>query len=186
MHGRWCDGFSLLLLLFFFHVLQVTPVKFKSIFKFLLSFISKDAQTVALVGKLCQRFAESMDEQQWRDIAYCLTQLPYNVRCLRKIIEGFQFYKVQMQDDSVYDCFTVIVGKARKTNAKKPEVHDELEEWATKLERLNQGLNEEASSEGAAVGEEADAAKETGDNDGEEEESEDEDVGMLDVSDDDE
>jgi hypothetical protein len=47
-------------------------------------------------------------------------------------------------------------------------------------------LNEEASSEGAAVGEEADAAKETGDNDGEEEESEDEDVGMLDVSDDDE
>ena len=171
----------------FYHVLQVTPVKFKSIFKFLLSFISKDAQTVALVGKLCQRFAESMDEQQWRDIAYCLTQLPYNVRCLRKIIEGFQFYKVQMQDDSVYDCFTVIVGKARKTNAKKPEVHDELEEWATKLERLNQGLNEEASSEGAAEGEDADAAKETGDNDGEEEEeSDDEDVGMLDVSDDDE
>lgn len=126
----------------------VTPTKFKSIFKFLLSFISKDAQTIALVGKLCQRFAESMDEQQWRDIAYCLTQLPYNIRCLRKIIEGFQFYKVQIQDDIVYDCFTQIVSKARKTNAKKPEVHDELEEWATKLERLNQGLPEEAPLDG--------------------------------------
>ena len=66
----------------------VTPIKFKSIFKFLLSFISKDQQTIALVGKLCQRFAESMDQQQWRDIAYCLTQLPYNLKCLRKIIDG--------------------------------------------------------------------------------------------------
>ena len=133
----------------------MTPVKFKSIFKFLLSFISKDAQTIALVGKLCQRFAESMDAQQWRDIAYCLTQLPYNIRCLRKVIEGFQFYKVQIQDDIVYDCFTQIVSKARKTNAKKPEVHDELEEWATKLERLNQGLTEEAAEGEVPVVEEA-------------------------------
>ena len=50
-----------------------------------------------------------------------------------------------MQDDVVYDCFTQIVGKARKTNAKKPEIQEELEEWAKKLERLNQGLPEEAA-----------------------------------------
>ena len=128
--------------------INVTPIKFKSIFKFLLSFISKDSQTIALVGKMCQRFAESMEQQQWRDIAYCLTQLPYNIRCVRKIIEGFQYYKVQVQDDIVYDCFTQIIAKARKTNVKKPEVHEELEEWAKKLERLNQGLSEEAPEGG--------------------------------------
>jgi condensin complex subunit 1 len=98
-----------------------------------------------------------MEQQQWRDIAYCLTQLPYNIRCVRKIIEGFQYYKVQVQDDIVYDCFTQIISKARKTNAKKPEVHEELEEWAKKLERLNQGLSEEVpegeEAEQSAVGE---------------------------------
>ena len=60
-------------------------------------------------------------------------------------ITGYQYYKVQVQDDVVYDCFTQIVGKARKTNAKKPEIQEELEEWAKKLERLNQGLPEEAA-----------------------------------------
>ena len=82
----------------------VTPIKFKSIFKFLLSFISKDQQTIALVGKLCQRFAESMDQQQWRDIAYCLTQLPYNLKCLRKIIDG----KLKQRERAMHHVIDVV------------------------------------------------------------------------------
>ena len=49
----------------------VTPTKFKSIFKFLLSFISKDAQTVALVGKLCQRFAEALEVTGQLELGRC-------------------------------------------------------------------------------------------------------------------
>ena len=130
----------------------VTPTKFKSIFKFLLSFISKDAQTVALVGKLCQRFAESMEPQAWRDIAYCLTQLPYNARCVAKIVENFAFYKMQVQDDLVFECFTTIATKARKTNAKADAaVKESIEEWYAKIDRLHQGLSEEAEQTVEAV-----------------------------------
>ena len=96
------------------------------------------------LGKLCQRFAESMEPQAWRDIAYCLTQLPYNSRCVAKIIENFALYKMQVQDDLVFECFTVIATKARKTNAKADSgVKESIEEWYTKIDRLHQGLPEE-------------------------------------------
>ena len=51
---------------------------------------------------------------------------------------------MQVQDDLVFECFTVIATKARKTNAKADSgVKESIEEWYTKIDRLHQGLPEE-------------------------------------------
>jgi len=50
----------------------------------------KDKQAEAIIEKLCQRFRLATDERQWRDIAFCLSLLPYkSERSMKKLIEGY-------------------------------------------------------------------------------------------------
>jgi condensin complex subunit 1 len=49
----------------------------------------KDKQAEAIIEKLCQRYRLATDERQWRDIAFCLSLLPYkSERSMKKLIEG--------------------------------------------------------------------------------------------------
>ncbi len=45
--------------------------------KFIFTFIDKEKQAENVVEKLCQRFRLTNEERQWRDIAFCLSLLPY-------------------------------------------------------------------------------------------------------------
>lgn len=62
---------------------------FEKTMKYIFTFIEKEKQAEAIVDKLCQRFRVSTDERQWRDIAFCLSLLPFkSEKSLKKLIEG--------------------------------------------------------------------------------------------------
>jgi condensin complex subunit 1 len=49
----------------------------------------QEKQAEAIVEKLCQRFRLATEERQWRDIAFCLSLLPFkSERSVKKLIEG--------------------------------------------------------------------------------------------------
>ncbi|CAO2606618.1 Condensin complex subunit 1 [Lemmus lemmus] len=78
---------------------------FHTIMKQLLSYITKDKQTESLVEKLCQRFRTARTERQYRDLAYCVSQLPLTERGLHKMLDNFDCFGDKLLDDSVFTAF---------------------------------------------------------------------------------
>ncbi|TFK21598.1 hypothetical protein FA15DRAFT_672413 [Coprinopsis marcescibilis] len=118
----------------------VEEEKFESTMKFIFSFIEKDKQAESIIEKLCQRFKSSEDPRQWRDIAYCLSLLPFKSdKSVKKLIEGLQHYRDKLHEKGVYDRFQEILTKARQNKSKdKPDA--ELDEFEKILrENMTQG-----------------------------------------------
>ncbi|EDR03670.1 chromosome condensation complex protein [Laccaria bicolor S238N-H82] len=87
---------------------------FRSTLQYIFTFIEKEKQAENIVEKLCQRFRLSEDPRQWRDIAFCLSLLPFkSERSVKKLIEGFQFYRDKLHEPQVYEKFTEILAKVR-------------------------------------------------------------------------
>jgi condensin complex subunit 1 len=82
--------------------------------RFIFTFIDKEKQAENVVEKLCQRFRLASDERQWRDIAFCLSLLPYkSERSIKKLIDGLPFYQDKLFQPEVYKRFQEILAKAR-------------------------------------------------------------------------
>uniref|UniRef100_A0A8C4MCA7 Condensin complex subunit 1 n=1 Tax=Equus asinus TaxID=9793 RepID=A0A8C4MCA7_EQUAS len=92
---------------------------FHTIMKQLLSYITKDKQTETLVEKLCQRFRTARTERQYRDLAYCVSQLPLTERGLRKMLDNFDCFGDKLSDESIFSAFLSVVSKLRR--GAKPE-----------------------------------------------------------------
>jgi hypothetical protein len=90
---------------------------------------SQEKQAENIVEKLCQRFHLTEDARQWRDIAFCLSLLPFkSERSVKKLIEGLQFYRDKLHEETVFARFQDILAKARANkSANKPET--ELNEF---------------------------------------------------------
>lgn len=72
----------------------------------------QEKQAENIVEKLCQRFRLSDDPRQWRDIAFCLSLLPFkSERSVKKLIEGLQFYRDKLHEPVVFERFTEILTK---------------------------------------------------------------------------
>ncbi|KAJ8790884.1 hypothetical protein J1605_020978 [Eschrichtius robustus] len=97
----------------------------------LLSYITKDKQTESLVEKLCQRFRTAQTERQYRDLAYCVSQLPLTERGLRKVLENFDCFGDKLSDESIFSAFLSVVGKLRR--GAKPEGKAVIDEFEQKL-----------------------------------------------------
>lgn len=83
-----------------------------------------------MIEKLCQRFRLADTERQWRDIAFCLSLLPFKSdRSVKKLIEGLPFYQDKLHEETVFRRFNEILVKARsnKLSSNKPEA--ELKEF---------------------------------------------------------
>lgn len=104
---------------------------FHTIMKQLLSYITKDKQTESLVEKLCQRFRTARTERQYRDLAYCMSQLPLTERGLQKMLDNFECFGDKLLDESVFSAFLSIVGKLRR--GAKPEGKAIIDEFEQKL-----------------------------------------------------
>ncbi|XP_036924212.1 condensin complex subunit 1 isoform X2 [Sturnira hondurensis] len=104
---------------------------FHIIMKQLLSYITKDKQTESLVEKLCQRFRTARTERQYRDLAYCMSQLPLTERGLRKMLDNFECFGDKLSDESILDAFLSVVGKLRR--GAKPEGKALIDEFEQKL-----------------------------------------------------
>jgi condensin complex subunit 1 len=72
----------------------------------------QEKQAESIVDKLCQRFRLSEEPRQWRDIAFCLSLLPYkSERSVKKLIEGLQFYRDKLHEKEVFERFEEILTK---------------------------------------------------------------------------
>uniref|UniRef100_A0ABI7Y3K3 Condensin complex subunit 1 n=1 Tax=Felis catus TaxID=9685 RepID=A0ABI7Y3K3_FELCA len=104
---------------------------FHTIMKQLLSYITKDKQTESLVEKLCQRFRTARTERQYRDLAYCVSQLPLTERGLRRMLDNFDCFGDKLSDESIFSAFSSVVGKLRR--GAKPEGKAVIDEFEQKL-----------------------------------------------------
>ncbi|ELK10386.1 condensin complex subunit 1 [Pteropus alecto] len=104
---------------------------FHTIMKQLLSYITKDKQTESLVEKLCQRFRTARTERQYRDLAYCVSQLPLTERGLRKMMDNFDCFGDKLSDVSIFSAFLLVVGKLRR--GAKPDGKAIIDEFEQKL-----------------------------------------------------
>ncbi|XP_045319182.1 condensin complex subunit 1 [Leopardus geoffroyi] len=104
---------------------------FHTIMKQLLSYITKDKQTESLVEKLCQRFRTARTERQYRDLAYCVSQLPLTERGLRRMLDNFDCFGDKLSDESIFSAFLSVVGKLRR--GAKPEGKAVIDEFEQKL-----------------------------------------------------
>ncbi|KAK0538110.1 condensin complex non-SMC subunit Cnd1 [Tilletia horrida] len=87
---------------------------FEKTMSYIFGFIDKEKQAENVVDKLCQRFRLTSEERQWRDIAFCLSLLPYkSERSIKKLIEGLPFYQDKLHSEAVYLRFSEILAKAR-------------------------------------------------------------------------
>uniref|UniRef100_A0A8C5N0N7 Condensin complex subunit 1 n=1 Tax=Leptobrachium leishanense TaxID=445787 RepID=A0A8C5N0N7_9ANUR len=117
----------------------VEEESFQMIMKHLLSYITKDKQTESLVEKMCHRFRTARTERQWRDLAHCLSLLPFTEKGLRKMQDCFDCYGDKLSDDGVYNSFMNTVGKMRR--GAKPELKTLIDEFEQKLSKChNKGL----------------------------------------------
>jgi condensin complex subunit 1 len=94
----------------------------------------QEKQAEAIVEKLCQRFRLTEEPRQWRDIAFCLSLLPFKSdRSVKKLTEGLQFYRDKLHEPKVFERFQQILDKARQNKSKdKPDAElDEFEKVVT-------------------------------------------------------
>ena len=113
---------------------------YQSIMRYIFRYIEKEKQAESIIDKLCQRFRIVTDERQWRDIAYCMSLLPFkSERSVKKLVEvrllsspvasvaeatiiqGLPFYQDKLKEEKVYSLFLDILNKARSTKAVKNE-----------------------------------------------------------------
>lgn len=74
----------------------------------------QERQAESIIDKLCQRFRLTVDERQWRDIAFCLSLLPFrSERSLKMLIAGLPFYQDKLHEETVYKRFSEILAKVR-------------------------------------------------------------------------
>ena len=85
---------------------------FQRTMRYIFTFIEREKQAESIVEKLCQRFRLTEDSRQWRDIAFCLSLLPFkSERSVKKLIEGLPFYRDKLHEEKVYARFQEILVK---------------------------------------------------------------------------
>ncbi|WFD23771.1 condensin complex non-SMC subunit Cnd1 [Malassezia equina] len=96
----------------------VDEATFVNTMRFIFTFIDKERQAENVIEKLCQRFRLTAEERQWRDIAYCLSLLPYrSERSIKKLLEGLPYYQDKLYVPDVHQRFTDILTKMRQGKA---------------------------------------------------------------------
>ncbi|XP_052480515.1 condensin-1 complex subunit CAP-D2 isoform X2 [Gossypium raimondii] len=114
---------------------------FCNIMQFLIGSIKKDKQMESLVEKLCNRFSGVTDVLQWENISYCLSQLSFTEKGVKKLIESFKTYEHALSEDSVMDHFRNIINKGKKFA--KPELKVCIEEFEEKLNKFHMEKKEQ-------------------------------------------
>ena len=110
----------------------VSEEMFVSTMKFIFTFIDKERQAENVIEKLCQRFRLTSEERQWRDIAFCLSLLPYrSERSVKRLIDGLPYYQDKLYIPDVYRRFAEILAKIRagRANAQTKVSDTDLREF---------------------------------------------------------
>lgn len=129
----------------------LTRESFREIIKFLLGFIGKDKQSEGLTDKLLHRFDGVSDIETVRELAFCLAQLPLNDKSLRRIIESHKLYSRWLGDGDVYEAFSGILAKGKRSVASaKGDQKDAVVEWEAALHTSHTSAAEDDASDAKA------------------------------------
>ncbi|KAF7819108.1 condensin complex subunit 1 [Senna tora] len=138
---------------------NLTQDSFCNIMQFLIASIKKDKQMEALVEKLCNRFSGVTDVRQWEYISYCLSQLAFTEKGMKKLIDLFKTYEHVLSEDSITDHFRNIINKGKKFA--KPELKSCIEEFEDKLNKFHMEKKEqEATARNAQIHQQKIASRE--------------------------
>ena len=80
---------------------------------------------------VCACFVAKADPVQWRELAYCITQLQISDKGLKTLAEHLRLYKHTLTDSTVLDTFRGIAVKGKKSA--KAELKDVMTEWERQL-----------------------------------------------------
>ncbi|KAJ1981931.1 condensin complex non-SMC subunit Cnd1 [Dimargaris xerosporica] len=113
----------------------VSEAAFGRIMRFLFDFIKdKERQIENIVDKLCQRFRNTDDIRQWRDIAFCLALMPYrSERSFKRLLDGFPHYHDKLTEEPVYKALVDIATKTRAQTFQKQELKHLVDEFDAKV-----------------------------------------------------
>jgi len=99
-----------------------------------------------LIEKLCHRFRASEEERQWRDLAFCMSLLPYSHKSVQRLLENFACFSTKLVEPFVKDCFKTIINSSRKQAKQETKaLIDELEQKIEETE--NKGVNESSPAQ---------------------------------------
>ncbi|ORZ04942.1 non-SMC mitotic condensation complex subunit 1-domain-containing protein [Absidia repens] len=125
---------------------RVEEESFHRIMKFIFSFefVEKGKHAENVVDKLCQRFQNAEEGRGWRDIAFCLSLLPYKTeKSYRKLLEGLPYYQDKLNEESVHKYFLEIIAKGRTaTKLQKVDLKSLIDELEAKVESFS-GITKE-------------------------------------------
>jgi condensin complex subunit 1 len=123
---------------------SVAEDAFQRVLKFLMSYIQKERQVDNLVEKLCARFDTKEAGRHARDVSFCLAQLSYSDKALKKLTELFKSYKDALGDVAVYENLSSIVARTRKAATIKAESKTMLDDLEAKLNSAHERLTQDS------------------------------------------
>jgi condensin complex subunit 1 len=114
--------------------------KFENIARNLLTHIDKDRQTEQLVDKLCHKLRNSPLPVEWRNTAYCLSQMKYTERIFQRLVDYYETsYKERLSESpEVREYFLIIVQQVKKFT--KPEVKKQVDDFELKITSAGQQI----------------------------------------------
>ncbi|CAO3608092.1 unnamed protein product [Cunninghamella echinulata] len=125
---------------------RVEEESFHRIMKFIFSFefVEKGKHAENVIDKLCQRFQNADEERGWRDIAFCLSLLPFKTeRAFRKLLDALPYYQDKLHEESVLKSFKEIISKGRTAQKlQKLDLKAVIDELESKIDSIC-GVSEE-------------------------------------------
>jgi len=89
--------------------------EFENIAKNLLTYIKLDTQNQQLIESLCKKLKNSLNPIEWRNTAFCLSQLKLTEKGFLKLLELYDCYKERLlQSGEVKEYFLQIVQASKK------------------------------------------------------------------------
>lgn len=108
--------------------------EFQNIARHLLDYIDKDKQTEAIVDKLCRKFKTSENPVEWRNTAFCLSQLQLKEKSFLRLLEHYDDFKDRLLASAEVRAFFVQLGQTlRRQLVAKPELRKFLDEFDAKV-----------------------------------------------------
>ncbi|MFQ6635664.1 hypothetical protein Gotur_011165 [Gossypium turneri] len=103
--------------------------------------VEDNDERISNLAKLFFHELSKKDVLQWENISYCLSQLSFTEKGVKKLIESFKTYEHALSEDSVMDHFRNIINKGKKFA--KPELKVCIEEFEEKLNKFHMEKKEQ-------------------------------------------
>ncbi|KAF9959343.1 Condensin complex subunit [Modicella reniformis] len=130
---------------------NIDEESYRKIMRFLFELI-KEKNMESMTEKLCQRFKNTDEPRGWRDIAFCLSMLPFkNEKSFKRLLEGFPNYQDKVHEEQVFKYLSDIIAKGRTIKPPKPELKPIIDEFEAKLKEAKAKGDEVQETETKAI-----------------------------------